>query len=55
MPHLRGKTKMRPARFKKNRFERELAKHVSLKKFEKGCIVAKKGAIGPIFEGDIPP
>jgi hypothetical protein len=23
--------------------------------FEKGCIVAKKGAIGPIFEGDMPP
>jgi hypothetical protein len=23
--------------------------------FEKGCIVAKKGAKGLIFEGDIPP
>jgi hypothetical protein len=23
--------------------------------FEKGCIVAKKGAKGPIFEGDMPP
>jgi hypothetical protein len=22
---------------------------------EKGCIVAKNGAIGPIFEGDMPP
>jgi hypothetical protein len=61
--------------FKKNRFERELARYGHMQRsighiqtnreyylpgkkaraLERGCIVAKKGAKGPIFEGNMLP